>query len=124
MAVTWNRSVRGRPRYEGLGFHDLRRAAATGLVAEGVDVKTAQRLLGHSDSRLTLDHYAQVVTEQGEAAARRWAGGSSARHRAMSARWRGRERATGGTEVPPELESGGGDLNSRPLRPERSALPS
>ncbi len=57
-------------RYEGLGFHDLRRAAATGLVAEGVDVKTAQGLLGHSDSRLTLDHYAQVVTEQGEAAAK------------------------------------------------------
>jgi integrase len=43
-------------RYEGLGFHDVRRAAATGLVAEGVDVKTAQDLLGHSDSRLTLDH--------------------------------------------------------------------
>ena len=60
----------GQVRYEGLGFHDLRRAAATGLVAEGVDVKTAQGLLGHSDSRLTLDHYAQVVTERGEAAAK------------------------------------------------------
>jgi integrase len=48
---------------EGLGFHDLRRANATGLVAAGVDVKTAQGLLGHSDSRLTLDHYAQVVLE-------------------------------------------------------------
>lgn len=60
----------GKVRYEGLGFHDLRRAAATGLVAEGVDVKTAQGLLGHSDSRLTLDHYAQVVTEQSEAAAK------------------------------------------------------
>jgi hypothetical protein len=32
-------------------------------------VKTAQGLLGHSDSRLTLDHYAQVVTELSEAAA-------------------------------------------------------
>jgi hypothetical protein len=38
-------------------------------VAAGVDVKTAQGLLGHSDSRLTLDHYAQVVTELSEAAA-------------------------------------------------------
>jgi len=38
-------------------------------VASGVDVKTAQGLLGHSDSRLTLDHYAQVVTELSEAAA-------------------------------------------------------
>ena len=34
-----------------------------------MDVKTAQGLLGHSDSRLTLDHYAQVVTELSEAAA-------------------------------------------------------
>jgi len=59
----------GRTKYEGLGFHDLRRANATGLVAAGVDVKTAQGLLGHSDSRLTLDHYAQVVTELGALAA-------------------------------------------------------
>ena len=27
---------------EGLGFHDLRRLSATGLVAEGIDIKTAQ----------------------------------------------------------------------------------
>jgi integrase len=59
----------GKTRYEGLGFHDLRRANATSLVAAGVDVKTAQGLLGHSDSRLTLDHYAQVVTELGALAA-------------------------------------------------------
>jgi integrase len=59
----------GRPKYEGLAFHDLRRANATGLVAEGVDVKTAQGLLGHSDARVTLDHYAQAVTELGHAAA-------------------------------------------------------
>ena len=39
---------------KGLQFHDLRRANATGLVAEGVDVKTAQSRLGHSDPRLTL----------------------------------------------------------------------
>jgi integrase len=59
----------GKTRYEGIKFHDLRRANATGLVAAGVDVKTAQSLLGHSDSRLTLDHYAQAVTELGAAAA-------------------------------------------------------
>ena len=62
-------SITGKVRYEGLGFHDLRRTNATGLLAEGVDVKTAQGLLGHSDSRLTLDHDAKVVTERGEAAA-------------------------------------------------------
>ena len=54
----------GKERYVGLGFHDLRRANATGLVAEGVDVKTAQAVLGHTDARVTLDLYAQVVTEQ------------------------------------------------------------
>jgi integrase len=59
----------GRRHYVGLGFHDLRRASATSLVAAGVDVKTAQTVLGQSDARLTLDHYAQVVTEQQRAAA-------------------------------------------------------
>jgi integrase len=58
-----------RLRYEGLGFRDLRRANATGLVAEGVDVKTAQTMLGHSEARLTLDVYAQAVAKLGEAAA-------------------------------------------------------
>ncbi|MBW3536185.1 MAG: site-specific integrase [Actinobacteria bacterium] len=37
-----------------LRFHDLRHANATGLVADGVDIKTAQTRLGHSDPRLTL----------------------------------------------------------------------
>lgn len=39
---------------DGLSFHDLRRTNATAMVAEGVDVKTAQARLGHSDPRLTL----------------------------------------------------------------------
>jgi integrase len=65
---------RGRERgpgpVRGLSFHELRRAAnATGLVAEGVDVKTAQTTLGHSEARLTLDVYAQAVAKLGEAAA-------------------------------------------------------
>jgi integrase len=78
---------KGRTRYEGLGFHDLRRANATGLVAEGVDVKTAQAMLGHSESRLTLDLYAQAVTALGEAAAAamgaRFLGSSPRDRRAM-----------------------------------------
>lgn len=45
-----------------IGFHDLRRANATALVAGGVDVKTTQTRLGHSDSRLTLEVYAQATT--------------------------------------------------------------
>jgi integrase len=51
------------------GFHDLRRANASTLVAEGVDVKTAQTRLGHSDPRLTLAIYAQAVPEADRAAA-------------------------------------------------------
>ena len=50
--------------YHGTTFHDLRRTSATGLVAAGVDVKTAQSRLGHSQVRLTLELYAQAVTEQ------------------------------------------------------------
>jgi integrase len=66
---SWYPAAVGRERYEGLSFHDLRRANATGLVAEGVDVKTAQTMLGHSEARLTLDVYAQAVAKLGEAAA-------------------------------------------------------
>lgn len=54
---------------DGITFHDLRRANATGLVAAGVDVKTAQTRLGHSSSRLTLDLYAQVVASRDRDAA-------------------------------------------------------
>jgi integrase len=54
---------------DGLGFHDLRRLNATVLVAEGVDVKTAQSRLGHSDPRLTLAVYAQATDDADRAAA-------------------------------------------------------
>lgn len=55
----------------GLHFHDLRSACATGMVAEGVDVRTAQARLGHSDPRLTLGIYARATREGDEAAAQR-----------------------------------------------------
>jgi integrase len=81
---------RGKTKYEGLGFHDLGRANATGFVAAGVEVKTAQGLLGHSDSRLTLDHYAQVVTElaalAAEAMGERFIKTAARDNRAMEAR--------------------------------------
>jgi integrase len=62
--------VEGRKskRYEGLGFDDLRRANATALVADGIDLKTAQARLGHANPRLTLALYAQA-TEAGDRAA-------------------------------------------------------
>ena len=55
----------------GIGFHDLRRLSATLLVNEGIDVKTAQTRLGHSDVRLTLELYAQAVGQADRAAANR-----------------------------------------------------
>ncbi len=58
-------------RHHGLTFHDLRRANATGMVVEGVDLKTAQTRLGHSDPRLTLAIYAQATSEADQEAARR-----------------------------------------------------
>lgn len=52
-----------------LNFHDLRRTNATAMVAEGVDVKTAQARLGHTDPRLTIAIYAQATTEGDRSAA-------------------------------------------------------
>ena len=43
------------------GFHDLRRAVATALVAAGVDPKTVQTRLGHSDVRTTLAIYTRTT---------------------------------------------------------------
>ena len=53
----------------GLTFHDLRRANATALVLDNVDLKTAQTRLGHSDPRLTLAVYAQASSAADRAAA-------------------------------------------------------
>lgn len=56
-------------RYIGPGFHDLRRTNSTALMNSGVDVKTVQTRMGHSDPRLTLAIYAQATTEADRAAA-------------------------------------------------------
>lgn len=45
----------------GVVFHDHRSLAATVLVATGTDVKTAQRRLGHSSAKVTLDVYARAT---------------------------------------------------------------
>jgi len=60
---------RKRADLDWLQFHDLRRANANGLVLEGVDIKTAQTRLGHTDPRLTLGIYAQTTTEADHQAA-------------------------------------------------------
>ena len=51
-------------------FHDLRKFNATLMVTGGVDVKTAQVRLGHSDPRLTLGIYAKTTCESESSAAR------------------------------------------------------
>ena len=48
---------------------DLRSMAATALVASGADIKTAQKRLGHSSSRMTLDIYARATGDADRAAA-------------------------------------------------------
>ena len=55
----------------GLQFHDLRRTAATALVQEHVDMKTAQVRLGHADPRTTLGLYAQATSKADQSAAYR-----------------------------------------------------
>jgi integrase len=58
-----------RAMLAGLTFHDLRRLNATAMVADGVDLKTAQTRFGHSDPRLTLAVYAQATTDADRSAA-------------------------------------------------------
>lgn len=48
---------------DGVTFHDLRRFNATLMVTSGVDVKTVQVRLGHSDPRITLAAYALMTSE-------------------------------------------------------------
>jgi integrase len=54
-----------------LTFHDLKHTAATTLVEEGVDVKTAQVRLGHASPHTTLKVYAQASARADRAAADR-----------------------------------------------------
>ena len=43
-----------------IGWHSFRHSLATNLRAAGVDLKTAQKLLRHANSRITLDVYGAV----------------------------------------------------------------
>lgn len=46
--------------------HILRHEYATSLYRAGVDVKTAQILLGHGDIRMTMDLYNHIAAESKE----------------------------------------------------------
>lgn len=47
-----------------IGWHSFRRSLATNLRSIGVDLKVAQELLRHSNSRTTLDIYTRAVSER------------------------------------------------------------
>ncbi len=47
-----------------VGWHTFRHSLATNLRTLGVDVKTAQELLRHANSQITLDLYTQAVSFQ------------------------------------------------------------
>jgi site-specific recombinase XerD len=46
-----------------IGWHSFRHSWATNLRSLGVDVKVAQELLRHANSRTTMDLYTQAVSE-------------------------------------------------------------
>lgn len=50
-------------------FHDLRHTAASHMLANGIDLLTVSRRLGHSKASTTLDYYAHMVTGTQEKAA-------------------------------------------------------
>ena len=54
------RKAAGYPR---LKLHDLRRLAATELMAAGVDLRTVQGRLGHASALTTMTYYARVNSE-------------------------------------------------------------
>ncbi|WP_281654770.1 tyrosine-type recombinase/integrase [Eggerthella sinensis] len=65
----WWRPWREARGFDGLKFHELRHTQATQLLANGVDVKTVQNRLGHSDASLTLNWYAHALPENDRKAA-------------------------------------------------------
>jgi integrase len=53
---------------EGFTFHSLRHTFATTLAAKGVYPSTAQKMLGHSDIRMTLAIYTHTTDDMQDAA--------------------------------------------------------
>jgi integrase len=54
-----------------IGWHSFRHSLATNLRSMGVDVKVAQELLRHANSRITLDFYTRAVASDKRAASGR-----------------------------------------------------
>ena len=65
----WWRKFTAESGFEGLKLHELRHTQATLLLSQGVDIKTVQNRLGHSNASITLNWYAHAVPENDRAAA-------------------------------------------------------
>ena len=54
--------IRAGIKGKAIGWHSMRHSLATNLRAAGVDLKTAQELLRHANSRITLDVYTRAIS--------------------------------------------------------------
>jgi integrase len=54
--------VRAGIKDKAIGWHSFRHSLATNLRAAGVDLKTAQELLRHANSRITLEVYTRAIS--------------------------------------------------------------
>ena len=50
-------------RFGRLRFHELRRTAASPMIASGANVKTVQSQLGHKTATMTLDQYGHLFPD-------------------------------------------------------------
>ncbi|WP_395704754.1 tyrosine-type recombinase/integrase [Rhodococcus ruber] len=59
----WDRAVNDSGAPEGLTPHELRHTAASLAITAGANIKTLQRMLGHSSAALTLDRYGHLFDD-------------------------------------------------------------
>ena len=61
---TGKRDAKGEPVWAArYGWHDLRHAAASAWIAQGVDLKRLQVWIGHENIQLTLDTYGHLIKD-------------------------------------------------------------
>ncbi|OUN41377.1 tyrosine-type recombinase/integrase [Enorma massiliensis] len=65
----WWAEWRKEHDFVGLKYHELRHTQATMLLSNGVDIKTVQTRLGHSNPTITLSWYAHAIPENDHDAA-------------------------------------------------------